>query len=142
MNGGKGPQPANPALLHRFLGIGQVVVAVALVIARQAGAGGGPQPDSRLPAYVLAGVSFLLCSGAALLLKPQVPRRQGGKTPAAYWADSAVTSKALLLWFILEGASILASVSYFLGGGAIAMALIVLTVAVYWMNGPRVFAGD
>jgi hypothetical protein len=50
--------------------------------------------------------------------------------------------KALRFWFILEGAGVVASVSYFLGGGAIAAALIVLAVAVYWFNGPRVFAGD
>jgi hypothetical protein len=33
-------------------------------------------------------------------------------------------------------------VSFFLGGGLIAAALMVLTVAVYWINGSSVFAGE
>ena len=83
-----------------------------------------------------------LPSEPLMFLKPLVPRRGAGKPLAAYWADPAVAPTALRVWFILEGAGVVASVSYFLGGGLIAAALIVLTVAVYWMNGPGVFAGE
>lgn len=134
-------QQANPALLHRFLGIGLVILAAGMVIVRYAG-GIDAAPDTLLPAYVTSGVSFLMCAAALMFLKPLVPRRGAGKPLAAYWADPAVAPKALRVWFILEGAGVVASVSYFLGGGLIAAALIVLTVAVYWMNGPGVFAGE
>lgn len=140
---GTGPPPqASPALLHRFLGIGLVILAVAMVIVRYAGGIDVAPADTLLPAYITSGVSFLMGVAALMFLKPLVPRRGAGKPLAAYWADAAVASKALRFWFILEGAGVMASVSYFLGGGAIAAALIVLTVAVYWINGPRVFAGD
>jgi hypothetical protein len=135
------PQQANPALLHRFLGIGLLIVAGALIITRQSAAMAESEPGSLLPAYVIAGVSFLMCAAALMILKPLVPRREG-KTREAYWADRSVAGKALSFWFILEGAGVMASVSYFLGGGMIAAALIVLAVAVYWLNGPRVFTGD
>ena len=141
MNGDKGVQQATPALLHRFLGIGLLIVAAALIITRQSGAVAESEPGSLLPAYVISGVSFLMCAAALMILKPLVPRREG-KTREAYWTDRAVAGKALSFWFILEGAGVMASVSYFLGGGMIALALIILAVGVYWLNGPRVFAGD
>jgi hypothetical protein len=134
------PNPANPALLHRFLGLGLLIVAGALIIARQSAGMAEPEPGSLLPAYIISGVSFLMCAGALMILKPLVPRREG-KTPEAYWADRSIAGKALSFWFILEGAGVTASVSYFLGGGTIAVGLILLSVAVYWLNGPRVFAG-
>ena len=113
-----------------------------MVIVRYARGIDAAPDDVLLPAYVTSGVSFLMCAAALMFLKPLVPRRGAGKPLAAYWADPAVAPKALRVWFILEGAGVVASVSYFLGGGLIAAALIVLTVAVYWINGPRVFAGD
>ena len=137
------PAPqASPALLHRFLGIGLVVLAVAMVIVRHAGGRGIAQEDTLLAAYITSGVSFLMCVASLMFLKPLVPRRGAGKTMASYWADPAVAPKALRFWFILEGAGVMASVSYFLGGGPIAAALIVLAVAVYWLNGPGVFTGE
>ena len=138
---GVSPQQANPTLLHRFLGIGLLIVAGALIITRQSAAMAESEPGSLLPAYLIAGVSFLMCAGALMILKPLVPRREG-KTREAYWADRSVAGKALTFWFILEGAGVTASVSYFLGGGMIALALLVLAVAVYWLNGPSTFAGD
>jgi len=142
VNGDTRAQPANPALLHRLLGIGLVILAGAMVIMRYAGGLEAAPNDTLLPAYVTSGVSFLMCAAALMFLKPLVPRRGAGKPIAAYWADPDVAPKALRLWFILEGAGVMASVSYFLGGGMVAVALIVLVVAVYWLNGPRVFAGD
>lgn len=134
--------PATPALLHRFLGLGLVILAMAMVIVRYAGGIDAAPDGTLLPAYVTSGVSFLMGVAALMFLKPLVPRREAGKTANAYWADQRVAAKALLFWFVLEGAGVTASVSYFLGGGMIAAALIVLTVAVYWINGPSAFAGE
>jgi hypothetical protein len=128
---------ADPVLLHKFLGIGLVIVGGAMIIVRHsiADAPGG----SALPAYAVAGVSAVMLGAALMLLRPLVPRRRAGQTVAAYWADVAVTRKALLVWFILEGAGVMASISYFLGGGPYALLLIAASVAAYWMNGPGVF---
>ena len=133
----------NPALLHRFLGFGLVIMAVGLVVARQSGVMGDSPPESAsLSAYTLAGVSVLMCAAALMFLKPLVPRRRAGQTPEAYWTDRSVVPKAFLVWFMLEGAGVLASISYFLSGSPIAVALIVATVAVYWLNGPGVFENE
>lgn len=134
------PNQTNPALLHKLLGIGLVIVAVAMVIARHSV---GDSPDaSGLPAYAIAGVSAVMLGAALMFLKPLVPRRRAGQTVAAYWTDPAVIPKGLLVWFILEGAGVLASISYFLGGGAYALVAMTAAVAAYWMNGPAVFESD
>lgn len=130
----------NPALLHKLLGIGLAIMAVAMVIARHSV--GDSRDGSNLPAYATAGVSVVMLGAALMLLKPLVPRRRAGQTVAAYWADPAVIPKALLVWFILEGAGVLASISYFLGGGAYAFVAIAAAVAAYWMNGPAVFESE
>lgn len=135
-------QQGNPTLLHRFLGIGLVLLAGAMIIVKSAIGAGDAQDETPLPAYVIAGISFLMCATALMLMKPLVPRREAGQTREAYWANPAVAAKAMRVWFILEGAGVMASVSYFLGGGLISAALIALTVAVYWMNGPSTFAGE
>ena len=132
--------PAGPVLLHKLLGVGLVIMAVAMVIARQS-VGDAPE-GSRLAAYALAGVSAVMLGAALMFLKPLVPSRRAGQTGAAFWADPAVVPKALRVWFILEGAGVLASVSYFLGGGAYAFVGIATAVAAYWMNGPAVFESD
>ncbi|HET9193364.1 MAG TPA: hypothetical protein VFO21_10820 [Vicinamibacterales bacterium] len=130
----------NPALLHKLLGVGLVIMAVAMVIARHAV---GDSPDgSNLPAYAIAGVSAVMLGAALMFLKPLVPRRRAGQTVAAYWADPVLVPKALRVWFILEGAGVLASISYFLGGGAYALVVIAAAAAAYWMNGPAVFESE
>lgn len=96
----------------------------------------------RVPAYALSGVSFLMSAAALLFLKPLVPDRKTGQTPAAYWADAAVAPKALLFWFVLEGAGVLASVAYFLGGVLVAAAVLTIAIVAFWLNGPRAFEGE
>jgi hypothetical protein len=131
---------ANPALLHKLLGIGLMIMAVAMVIARHS-VGDAPQ-GSNLPAYAIAGISAVMLAAALMFLKPLVPRRHAGQTVAAHWTDPAVVAKALRLWFILEGAGVMASISYFLGGGAYALVAIAAAAAAYWMNGPAVFENE
>ena len=127
----------NPALLHKLLGVGLVIMAVAMIIARHS-VGDSPA-GSNFPAYAIAGVSAVMLGAALMFLKPLVPRRRGGQTVAAYWTDRGVVPKALLVWFILEGAGVMASISYFLGGGPYALVVIAAAVAAYWMNSPAVF---
>jgi hypothetical protein len=132
--------PSNPALLHRLLGIGLVIMGVAMVIARHS-VGDAPS-GSRIAAYALAGAGAVMLGLALMFLKPLVPRRRGGQALAAYWADASVAAKALRVWFILEGGGVVASVSYFLGGGPYALVVMAAAVAAYWMNGPAVFESE
>lgn len=134
------PNRSNPALLHKFLGAGLTIMAVAMVIARHS-VGDSPQ-GSNLAAYAIAGISAVMLAAAVMFMKPLVPRRHAGQTVAAYWTDRAAVPKALRVWFILEGAGVLASISYFLGGGAYAAVVIAAAVAAYWMNGPGVFENE
>jgi hypothetical protein len=140
VNSGRASAQANPALLHKLLGIGLVILALAMVIARHSA---GDSPDaSPLPAYAIAGISLVMLGAALMLLKPLVPRRHAGQTVAAYWTDPAVVPKALRVWFILEGAGVMASVSYFLGGGPYAAVVIAAATAAFWMNGPGIFENE
>jgi hypothetical protein len=140
VNDDRGSPQANPALLHKFLGIGLVIVALGMIIARHSV---GDVPDGPLvAAYALAGVGAVMLAVALMFLKPMVPRRRGGQTVAAYWADSSVAAKALRVWFILEGGGVVASLSYFLGGGPYAAVVMAAAVAAYWMNGPAVFESE
>ena len=130
----------NPALLHKFLGIALVILAVGMIIARHSV---GDMPEGPfLPAYATTGVGAVMLGVALTFLKPLVPRRRGGQTVAAYWADTAVAAKAFRVWFILEGSGVIASLSYFLGGGPYAAVVIAAAVAAYWMNGPAVFENE
>ena len=137
-----GTQQANPVLLHRFLGIGLVLVAGALMIARQSGAMSLQQDDMRLPAFALLGLSFGMCAAALLLLKSWVPKRRPGQTVSDFWSDTAVVAKASRFWFILEGSGVVASTSYFLGGSPYSAALMAIAIAAFWMNGPGVFESE
>ena len=134
---------ANPALLHRFLGIGLVIVAAALVIVRESTmTGESAQGISPLPAYGAAGAGAVMMAAALMLLKPLVPRRRAGQTTTAFWSDPATAAKAFRFWFILEGAGVIGAVSYFLGGGPYAAVIIAAVVVAFWMNGPRVFENE
>ena len=133
------PAPqANPALLHRVLGIGLVVTAAALGVTRYLTSGLTPDPTS-LITFILAGVGGAMAVAALMFLKGQVPERRPGQTSAMYWADQKVAGPAMMFWFILEGAGVVASVAYFLEGSSIPAVLAMFVIAAFWMNGPRAF---
>ena len=135
--GTQSPQ-ANPALLHRFLGIGLVVTVAALGVTRYLTSGLTPDPVTLLT-YVLAGVSAAMAIAALMFLKGQVPERRPGQTSEVYWADQKVAGPAMMFWFILEGAGVVASVAYFLEGSPIPAVLAAFVIVAFLMNGPRAF---
>jgi hypothetical protein len=133
----------NAPLLHRFLGIGLVLTAMALVIARHSGAlGDTSESDSSVLGYALAAVAFIMATAALLIVKPRVPERRVGQPAAQYWSQPDVASRAMLVWFLLEGAGIIASIGYFLSGVPVAAAMMVLAIVAFWLTGPNVFAKD
>lgn len=44
-----------------------------------------------------------------------------------------------MVWFLMEGAGVISAVSYFLTSAAVSAAVMMLTLAVFWMNGPGAF---
>ena len=142
LGSGTPPSPtsqANPPLLHRMLGIGMVILAAVIVILRQTVMSGPIDEGLLFPAYVVMGASALMIATSLMMLKPRVPRRRAGQTRDAYWADVNTARQAMLVWFLLEGSAVLASVAFFLSASPIAAALIVAGVVAFWMNGPGVF---
>lgn len=133
------PQAGNPALLHRFLGIGLVITGIVLIAVRRFAAVAESQDDQVLFEYVFSAIGVTMVGTALLHLKPQVPARRSGQTTAHYWADKQVTARATLVWFILDGGGIVAAVGHFLSGGPISAAVWMAAAAAFWMNGPRTF---
>lgn len=133
--------PAAP-LLHRFLGIGLILLAAALVIARLSGVLGESESDSRMIGNMLAAVSFMILTAALIIVKPQVPDRQAGQSSAQYWSRPEVVSRVNLVWFLMEGAGVLASIAYFLSGSTVAAAMMAIAIVAFWFTGPNVFAKE
>ncbi len=95
---------------------------------------------TRTLGYVLAGVVVSILAVALLILKPRVPQRTPGQSVEQFWATRASADKARLVWFIHDGAAVLANVSYVLTGEIVAAVVAAITIALFWMNGPNAFA--
>jgi hypothetical protein len=134
--------PGTWPLLHRFLGIGLVLVAGALVVARLSGVLGESGIDVPIIGYGLAAVSFIMMTTALVAVKPQVPERSPGQSPAQYWSRPEVASRVNLVWFLVEGAGVIASIAYFLTGLAAAAVMMAIAILAFWMVGPNVFVKE
>ncbi len=130
--------PESAAALYRFLGLG--VTAVALVFAGLNYAGIAPiLPPGERPAviaYALVLVSVVLMAVALLVIRPRMPRRLGQQPLHEFWALPAVNPNALLLWFILEAAGMVANVGFLLTGHSLLVVAILLALFLYWSYGP------
>jgi hypothetical protein len=134
----------NAPLLHTMLGIAQLIVAAALVIARVSGLGGGESPAQDLATigYSMAAISIVMIVVSLGVLKPRVPGRRPGQSVAAFWADPGVTARATPVWFLLEGAAVVSAVGYFLSGLAVAALMIAVAIGAFWIAGPNSFARE
>ena len=132
------PTTASGPILYRYLGIGLTLIAVVFLVGRMF----QPAPvrdDSTVP-FALAGVSLAMLAFAQLVLRPRVPPRGPGQTVEAYWASTPINLQVFRVWFITEGAGIIAGAGYWVTGHAITAAMMAVAVAVYWLTGPNVFA--
>ena len=96
--------------------------------------------SSNLMGYGISAIALLVGIVALMLVKPQVPERRPGQSVDAYWSDQSVASKALLVWFLIEGAGVLATIGFALTGHALTAITMCLAIVVFWMNGPNAFA--
>jgi len=134
--------PATIPLLHRFLAIGLVMLAAVLVGLRHLTL--TPMlPDDNVPqlvAYAMSGLSLALAAVAYFILKPGVPERPPGQSVADFWSTPEVATKAMSVWFCLEGAGTISAAGYYLTGEPVCALAAVLGIVAFWSCGPNVFA--
>jgi hypothetical protein len=113
---------ANIPILHRFLGIGQVIVAAVFLVLRYLGAAPILSPDEggSVIGYALAGFGMVLLAVALLVFKPRVPARRPE--------------------FLMEGAGILPAVGFLVTGHAVPLIVMGLAIVVFWMSRPDALA--
>jgi hypothetical protein len=134
-------QTASAPIFHRFLGMGATALAGMMVFLRTKAA--PPTPDGQfndVMAYGFASISLVLVVVAVLVLARRVPERQLSQRVEDYWMMPAVLLPVNRVWFVSEGAAILATVGYFLTGHLAPAAMMVMAIGVFWWLGPKTFA--
>jgi hypothetical protein len=127
--------------LHRLLGAG--VSALAAVFLGMTYFGAAPLlPAGTAPLaarYGPGAASLAILLIALFVFKPRVPDRLSTQTIDEFWASPEVGAKVVLLWFLLEGAGILAAVGYLLTGEPLPALAMALAVGAYWWCRPSLF---
>jgi hypothetical protein len=90
----------------------------------------------------MVGLAGVLVVVAWLVYLPRVPRRSPGVPVTDYWSTPEVVERVTPLWFLLEGAGILASVAYLMAGDVLSTVAVVITIVVYWAAGPDRFTSS
>ena len=135
------PSAARAArLLHGVIALGLVVVAGSFALIVRVLRGPILTQAPQL-GTVMATAAALMLLGSTGLLRRQVPRREASQLPDAYWGDSAVRARALILWAGLEGAGIVASVGYLLTGPTAPAVAAGAAMAVLILMGPARLEG-
>ncbi len=135
------PQKVDQTLLHRILGIGVTTVAAVFLVLTYLGI--APilrEPDGfeQIVAYVLSGVAAAVVAVALLIVKPRIPDRVFGQSVEEYWSEPKMRENVLLIWFLLEGAGILAAIGFFLTGAVVSAIAMGGAIVIYWLSGPKV----
>jgi hypothetical protein len=133
--------PATAPLLHRSLGIGLVMMAAVMSFLRYRGLAPTLPPDGiKSIAYALSALSVVLVAVALLVIKPHVPERLVHQSIEEFWSTPKVGAKAFLVWFLLDGAGMMAAVGYLLTGQPVTVVAMGLAIVAFWLCGPNVFA--
>jgi|SRR5687768_11272237 len=133
--------PATAPLLHRSLGTSLVLVAAVLLVLRYRGLAPTLPPDSiTLIAYTLSGFCAVLVAVALFVIKPRVPERRPHQSVEEYWSTPDVGTKVVLVWFLMEGAGMMAAVGYLLTGEPVSALAMGLAIVAFWLCGPNLFA--
>jgi hypothetical protein len=129
--------PPIPPVLHRSLLTGQLILTGVMVVLRSGDMRAQVSDDNQMLGYGLSALSLVLVAVALLVLKPRVPVREARQPVEEYWA--AVTRTILPMWFVLEGAGLIAIVGYFLTGQTVAAAAIAISIGAFIWYGPKAF---
>jgi len=91
-------------------------------------------------AYAFSGLAVLLAVLALMVFKPRVPERRPGQSVEEYWSTPEVSAKATRVWFLLEGAGMMAAVGYLMTAEPVPAVLTGLAIVAFWSYGPDTFA--
>lgn len=138
------PSASSVSLLHRVLGIGLVTVGSVFVVLAYVGVVPllGDDGAGLVIAYAFSGIGFVVTAIALLLLKPRVPERRVGQSVEQYWSTPDVRAKVLPVWFLLEGATMVAAVGYLLTGELAAAIVAGAGIVAFWISGPQAFTKE
>ena len=137
--------PSSPVLLlHRTLGLGLSVATVALLALRYLDR--APQLRHEglalVMAYTVTALNLAVAAVALLVVKRRRSVSLWRQLNEPAWSRPEIAAKALPVWLLLQGAGMIAAVSYFLTGASIAAAGAGLIVVTFWLCGPRALAGS
>lgn len=122
-------------LIHLSLVLGVLLfLAVALFVRT------GPVAitDPRLPTLlVVAGVPILIL---AQVLRSRIAPRRAGEPSAVWW--QANLTRAILVWSLVEAASLLGIVGFWLTGNRLPLALTAAGVVLFMVSAPGRLAAD
>lgn len=132
--------PPIPPVLHRSLLTGQLILTGVMIFLRSGETSPPLSDDNQMLGYGLSALSLVLVAVALLLLKPRVPVREARQPIEEYWTSA--TSAILPMWFVMEGAGLIAIVGYFLTGQTVAAAAIAISIGAFIWYGPKAFVHE
>ncbi len=91
---------------------------------------------------VQAGIGFLVLVVAMVVLRPRVALRTADVQPAVFWANPTTQSAVQLVWFLAEGAAILAWIGYLLTGLGITVIVALAAMASFARVRPSYFEAN
>ena len=131
----------NPDRLHRVLLIGQVTLAGVFLFAYFRGISPLQGSNSAsLIAYALSGISALQMVVALFVIKPRVPARSAAQSVEEYWSSASTTQPVLLVLFVLECATVIGAIGFFLTGDLLAAMVAGIAIGVFAWSRPSAFA--
>jgi len=129
--------PPIAPVLHRSLLTSLLLITGVMVVLRSGDSGASGTSGNQMLGYAFSALSFVLVAVALLYLKPRVPARRERQPVEEYW--SSVTGTILPMWFVMEAASVLAVVGYFLTGLTVTAVAIAVSIGLFIWYGPKAF---
>ncbi len=141
-SGPHAPSP-NPSVLHGALTGGLVLVLGFAAFRIFGGAGPflGPMEATGVIGFAMTGAAFMTIAAGVTVLRGRLPPRAASQPVDEYWKDPATVQAALLLWTVVEGGGVIASVGWMLTGNLAAMAAALLALGALVVLSPGSLAG-
>lgn len=129
------PDSKTVRLIHLSLLAGILLFLGVALVARKPLPGAA---DSPLPLIMLAaGIPLLLLSQ---LLRARIPARPASEPVDAWWATHY--SRAMIVWSLVEAASLMGLVSFWITGNQLSLALPAVGLVLFVVTAPGRLAGE